>query len=496
MFRRPGLAAMVLTLAACPSEKPAVPDAGAPSSETALTLLITGSENGYLLASPDGDGKMRGGAAQVLGRWVKSEGHCAGKLKAGGAAACDDGSTLVLSTGDNVNGAAISTFFHGEPTAELMAHMGYAASAFGNHELDFDNETYVKNRDRSGITYLAANVGVSGEEAKKLGLKPYATFERRGVKVAVIGLSNRRAPSTVMQGRFEGLEILDSEARLDELVPEVWQTGISALVVLMDGCLDAMPPMLEKHPTWKVSVVAGRRCEASFPDHVGATQLVYAGRHFYEYARVRLKVDTSKLVGARLRDVKAELVPVSEGPDAAEAEPAAVKLLVPWKQKLDEALGQNLGYTDKGIEQTSELMYRWIGTALREQTKADVAIINRKGVRMNLPSGNVTAESIYNLIPFENSVVKAKVNGEQLKKLLDNAEGKAAGVPKKIDPKATYVVATTDYQYFGGDGFTFAEADPNAEFTGVMWQTAVIEWTKKLGSGADKPLEKLLAEAK
>lgn len=493
MFRRLGLAAAAL-LAACPAEKTTPPpDAAVAAGDVSLTLLITGAENGYLLASPDADGTMRGGAAQLLGRWVKHEGHCAGALRAGGAPACADGSTLVLSTGDNANGAAISTFFHGEPTAELMGHMGYAASAFGNHELDFDVETFIKNKKTSGMHYLAANVGVS-EAAKRLDLEPYAIFERRGIKLAVIGLSNRRAPATAMQGRFEGLEILDQEQKLDELIPELWKQGISAMVVVMDGCLDTMPPLLEKHPTWKISVVAGRKCEAAWPDHVGGTQLVYAGRHLYEYARVKLKLDASKPVGARLREAKAELVPVVDGPDVPEADATAVKMLVPWKQKLDEALGENLGYTDKGIEQTSDLMYRWIGTALREQLKADVAIVNRKGVRMNLPSGNVTAESIYNLIPFENSVVKAKVNGEQLKKLLDNPEARAAGVPKKIDPKATYTVATTDYQYFGGDGFTFAEADPNAEFTGVMWQTAVIEWTKKAGSGAGKPLEKLLAE--
>jgi 2',3'-cyclic-nucleotide 2'-phosphodiesterase (5'-nucleotidase family) len=490
MFRRLPL---VLFLAACPSEKKA-PPAAPVSSEVQLTLLITGAENGYLLPTPDDEGRMRGGAAQLLGRWVKNEGHCAGKLKAKGAPACDADPTLVLSTGDNANGAAISTFFHGEPSAELMAYMGYAASAFGNHELDFDNETYVKNRDASGITYLAANIGATSEQGKKLGLLPYAMFERRGAKIAVVGLSNRRAPSTVLQGRFAGLEILDAEAKLDELIPELWKQGISALVVVMDGCLDSMPPLLEKHVTWKLTAVAGRKCDAAFPDHVGSTPLIYAGRHFYEYARVRMKVDPSKPAGERLREAKAELVPVIEGPDVAPPDAQAVKLLVPWKRKLDDALGEQLGYTDKGVEQTSDLMYRWIGSALREQLKADVAIINRKGVRMNLPSGNVTAESVYNLIPFENSVVRVKVNGEQLKTLLGNPEARASGAPKKLDPKAMYTVATTDYQYFGGDGFTFQEADPNADFTGVMWQTAVIEWTKKLGSGADKPLEKLLAE--
>src|SRR5581483_10493652 len=121
------LLSCALALCACP-DKPAAPPAPAPAPKpknVELTLLFTGAENGYLLATPGDDGKMRGGAAQVLGRWVKHEGHCAGRLGANGAAACDDGSTLVLSTGDNGNGAAISTFFHGEPTAELMAHMGY-----------------------------------------------------------------------------------------------------------------------------------------------------------------------------------------------------------------------------------------------------------------------------------------------------------------------------------------------------------------------------------
>jgi 5'-nucleotidase/UDP-sugar diphosphatase len=479
-----------LLLTACPERGAAVVDAGA--HEIELTLLITGAENGYLLPTPGDDGKLRGGAAQVLGRWVKNDGHCAGKLQQSGAAACDSDGTLALSTGDNGNGAAISTFFHGQPTAEVMAQMGYAASAFGNHELDFDNETFVKNRDRSGIAYLAANVSAVSEDGQKLGLLPYKIFERRGVKIGVIGLSNRRAPNTVLQGRFAGLSLLETEARLDELIPDLWAKGISLLVVLMDGCLDSVPPMLGKHTNWRIAVVAGRKCDAAFPAHIGGTQLVYPGRHWYEYTRVKLKLDPSRPAGGRLREAKAEQVPVIEEATGGEADATVVKLLVPWKQKLDEALGENIGYCDKGIEQTSERMYKWIASALKEQLKADVAIINRKGVRANLPPGNVTAEAIYDVIPFENSVVKAKVSGEALAKLLANPEAKAAGVPKKIDPKATYVVATTDYQYFGGDGFTFQEADPNADFTGVMWQTAVIEWTKKQQSGAQKPLEELL----
>src|SRR3954463_6634595 len=124
------LAACAVWFVACPSEKTVeVPDAAeaAPAAAVELTLLFTGSENGYLLPSASDDGGARGGAAELLARWVAKEGHCAGPLQKNGESACKDGSTVVLSTGDNANGAAISSVFHGEPTAEVMKQMGYAA---------------------------------------------------------------------------------------------------------------------------------------------------------------------------------------------------------------------------------------------------------------------------------------------------------------------------------------------------------------------------------
>src|SRR4051794_24902592 len=96
--------AVGLALCGCP--KPAAPVLDSGPSGTEVTLLITGAENGYLLPNPDDQGVSRGGAAELLGRWIKVHGHCPGPLKPDGAGACDDASTLVLSTGDNGNGAS------------------------------------------------------------------------------------------------------------------------------------------------------------------------------------------------------------------------------------------------------------------------------------------------------------------------------------------------------------------------------------------------------
>jgi len=145
-MRRLLVLALTCVLLGCPDKKKEdeMEHAAAPIDPKSLvqqtvTVLITGAENGYLLPVTD-DGKARGGAAEILGRWVANEGHCAGPISDRGDAACPEGSTIVLSTGDNANGQAISSFFKGEPTAELMRHMGYAASALGNRELDWNRD--------------------------------------------------------------------------------------------------------------------------------------------------------------------------------------------------------------------------------------------------------------------------------------------------------------------------------------------------------------------
>ncbi len=82
------------------AETPPAVDAGSGQKPkpTEVTLLITGAENGYLLPTADETGQVQGGAAEVLGRWVATDGHCAGALGPNGEAACPEARTVVLST--------------------------------------------------------------------------------------------------------------------------------------------------------------------------------------------------------------------------------------------------------------------------------------------------------------------------------------------------------------------------------------------------------------
>lgn len=500
MLRRAFGLLAAATLFACPKKDDAADVHAAAAVDAAVlqqekvTVLITGAENGYLLPATE-DGVARGGAAEILGRWVATEGHCAGPLQQNGDAACEGGSTLVLSTGDNANGQAISSYFKGEPTAELMRQMGYAASALGNRELDWNREQFLSNRTKAGFPYLAANLVAKDDDGKALGLGSFRVLTRKGVVIAIIGLAARKATVTPMPGRMKGLEAIDEAQALAQVMPEVAKANAHVIGVISDGCLNDAPAVLEGHADWNISFFAGRRCDGPFPDSVGGTRLVYPGSRLSTYAKVVLSVAKSTTPVQVTTEVSTVEV------TSAVPEPRAKALVETWKKQLDTELGGVIGFSKDGVPQESAAMAHWLTASLKDQFRTDVALLNRRGVRQALPSGPITKASIYDLVPFDNQVVVVKLTGEALLAALGNTEARVAGVKPRgegwvdskgaaIDPAKTYTVATTDYLYLGGDGFSLNKADPAPTETRVSWQSALIEWTTAQKSDEKKPLER------
>lgn len=491
---------LAVLLAGCPKpENAAVPDAAAPApASTEITVLITGAENGYLLPNPDDQGVSRGGAAELLGRWTKLHGHCAGPLK-GADGACANATTLVLSTGDNGNGASISSYFRSVPAAEAMAYMGYAASAFGNRELDFGRDQFISNAQKGGFPYLAADLRAKDESSKGMGLLPMKVFNRAGLKLAVIGLTSKKSVTTLMAGRTAGFDVVEDEAALTAAVPLAQAADADVVLLTTDNCLGSLAPVIEKHPEWNLAVVAGRACDGTFGEKAGTAVLAYPGRHFNDYVAVKLTFSPDK----KLTRVSGEAFEVVNDASAPPADAHLAKLIAGWKSKRDAALGEEIGFLKGKLEQTDPAMTGWLATAIKEQTGSDFGLINRKGMRQGLPAGKLTKASVYDVIPFENSVVVATLNGADLITALENPEARPAGAQKKdaawvdakgqkLDPARKYKVATLDYLYFGGDKFLIEAHDLGPNFTGTGWQTMVIDWTKKLASTDKAPLEDAL----
>jgi len=103
-------------------------------------------------------------------------------------------------------------------------------------------------------------------------------------------------------------------------------------------------------------------------------------------------------------------------------------------------------------------------------------LLNHGGIRAPLPKGAIKMKTAFNIMPFENKVVVAQMNGSVLMKLVNyltkakrahpisgmelaitrNGTIKTLRVQgKEIESNRIYFVATNDYLYKGGDRMDF-----------------------------------------
>ncbi len=370
-----------------------------------VTILFTSDEHGWLLAH-DEKGRTLGGAAELLGRWVRDEGHCPGAMGAQAAPTCPDPRTLALSGGDNFTGPAISSYFEGAPMAEAMGRMGYAASAFGNHELDFGRARFVENRAKSGAVYLAANLHAPAA-MKDMALPAFTIFERRGLRIGVVGLATDTTLRAAMASRFEGITFEAEEPALDRAVHGAWGAGADAVVVIAHECPDVLSPIVARHPEWKLAFVGAGHCHKPMTERAGAVPVIAPGWRLDRYLRVRIDADLAKPAGERVLAVEPALVDVSEPVGAAPSAPPDADLaraLAGWKAKVDAALGEQIGWSGVELPVESAELGRWITGAWRAELGAEVAVVNRRGLRQGLPKGPITKAAVWSVMPFDNEI--------------------------------------------------------------------------------------------
>lgn len=495
-----GLDAAVVLLdaaAAGPDAAAPLPDAG-PRVVT-VRLFHTSDEHGWLEPATE-SGYVQGGAANLRG-WLATEGFSTDE-------------DVLLSSGDNWQGPAISGYFQGEPTVAAMNLVGYSATAIGNHEFDFGRDAMKARFAQSAYAELAANIRVASTGAAVDFAAPYALLDVQGVKLGVIGLTTPTTATETNPKLVSDLVFDDPLQTLEKVVPQVRSAGADAVVVLAHvGAVEmaALADALEA----KVEVVfTGHDHAAHHSTHAGAV-LVGSGWAMRGYSVTTLKIDTgartATVLGTRQVDVRyasGQANPVT--PDA----PVAA-LVASWKAKLDAALGETIGYTASGFGWFTWKEANWTSDAwLAAFPEADVVVQNFGGLRQAVPSGPITKATVFGLLPFDNRIVGVKITGAQLLENLQYATGTfvlgqggypavagmswtGAGSSVQIklasgaafDPAATYTVLTNDYLYAGGNGYLFGSQDPDGVDMGVSYRDPVVAWTQAQNTTAQDPLE-------
>ena len=196
-------------------------------------------------------------------------------------------------------------------------------------------------------------------------------------------------------------------------------------------------------------------------------------------------------------------------------DPAVDKLLAVYSPKVRElevVIGKLKGELRKGSTGSGSLG-NFVTDGMRAQASLKtgkpmaLALMNGGGIRRNaIGEGELMARDIFELLPFENALVRLDLTGEQLIKLLQmivsrreaqsgariiyktnadktselvSAKLREASGEKDIDPKGTYTIVTIDYLYrVGGSTYGILREGTNMKELGITLREAIMNYVK------------------
>jgi len=465
------------------------------SATRELIIIHTNDEHGYLLPVESKD-FYEGGAAYCVTHWL-SNGY---DPQAPGS------NVLLLSAGDNWTGPAISTWFHGESTIEVMNAMGYRAAVVGNHDFDAGQEVLRQRIAQARFPYLAANLYRQGTEELVDFVRPYLLVEVNGVRLGIIGLALRETPDVTAIKYLEGLEFGDYERALRRWVPRVRQEGAQIIIVEAHVPAQDLALLALKVQDLGIALFAGGHQHQSRVTSAGGALVAAGSANWQDYVLTRLVYDpVANKIAASRQELVTVLTMKSTG--APKPNPAIMQVINKWDAQAQTILGEVIGYTRTGVERSSPQLHNLlVDSWLWAYPSADIAMSNMGGFRAGINSGEITAGEIVGVFPFENYILELQITGRQVLQALEKTGSDlvVGGIKRDkqgqmvllrdgspLDPQATYRLLVTDFMYDNSQ-YPFKSYDQEPYPTSILWRQPVMDWIKTQHSTADHPLEKYL----
>ncbi len=447
-------------------------------SIVSITLLYTNDEHGWLAPNEE-----YGGAPGLMYKWKEREGFDT------------SGNFLVLSGGDMWSGPSISTWFQGEPMVEVMNAMDYDAAAIGNHEFDFKVNVLEQRLSEQSFPLLAANIVEKASNEIPDFAEPYIIEEIDGVKIGIIGLASLTTPSSTFPANVEDYSFTDYEDAINTYAREAKEDGATVLILLGHICYDEMKDLVDVAKENGISIIGGGHCHQKYIEMMDGVVLMQTGSGMRAYGKVEFDYH---LYDSAAMNIEYEIV--ENTPNGVDAQ--ILDIVEFWQEETDKELSEQIGYTDVTIEQASPEMRNMVCDSwLYTFPEADVALTNGGGIRQDIKEGPISLSTIVGLLPFENTIVKLEVTGEQLKVLSladDIYMGGMTTIPgfffsdgTEIRDEEVYTLLTNNYLY-SRDDYPFSSYDPAPVDTYVHYREPLIEWLKSINTSPADPLSNYL----
>jgi 5'-nucleotidase/UDP-sugar diphosphatase len=385
--------------------------------------------------------------------------------------------SLWLDSGDCFQGAPVFNLFKGEAEMRALSLAGMDAAVIGNHEFDLGARNLFDQIDNwATFPVLAANYlwdtpppGAQNADGRSLRdvVPPFAMFDVKGLKVAVIGMGNTSTITSIFEGGnslgFRPHAAEDVLARwvrilrpVSDVVVVVSHLGLEEDEDLTAAQVDDPNEKFDQETMAGIDLILGGHLHiVTDPpklipndDKGHQTILVHSGAFAKFVGRLDVVVRVGDNNGdperrSRITSFNFENIPVDsklcDGKPCIPEDPDIANLMWPYSVKINQEINLNgvFAYvspqpangppveaekilrTDPsgGDSQLGNMVAR--AMQLTEGVEAEFAITNSLGIRADFEAGPLTVEQMYNVFPFENSITVMYLSGTEVQETLD-----------------------------------------------------------------------------
>lgn len=427
--------------------------------------------------------------------------------------------TMIIHGGDAVQGTIYFSLFKGEVEFAAIDSMGYDMITLGNHEFDNGVVKLADYYNRLKTPVVSTNYDFSATPVK--GVMPYLIKTFGGKRVGFIGI-NVNPRGMVSEGNYDGLVYQNGALVADPTAKYLKEVQKVDYVVMVShiGYYAEIP---------------GEPCDSDVVSKSHYIDIVIGGHTHSEIkpgsAQANVKNADGKIVPIGQNGKYGKLVGVydldletgkveykhikvnSAYDEAAKKYPEFDKWLYPYKSKVDSIMNAPVGESARAMAASSDAYQNWLCDAVMEiiktmyTGKVDLCIMNKGGIRQDMPKGMVSEGLINSTFPFDNRFMVLDIKGKDLIEAFrvmslrgGDAVSKQVSVVynskneilsaklngKQIKPEQSYKLVTINFLANGGD-FLDSLRNGKVLFTDtVPYGEHMLEYVKQLAAQGKK----------
>lgn len=397
--------------------------------------------------------------------------------------ASDDEIVLYIENGDFIEGSPLTDYIHRTSTtkhknsilATTVNQIHPDAGVLGNHEFNYGLKYLANTWQTRNFPILNANI--SGTEAADIGDGPYTIFERRGIKIAILGLTTQFVPHWEVAEKLGHLRFSSAVETAKYWVP-LLKKRADIVIVAYHGGFER-----DLHTGQPTETLTGENEGYALLQQVQGIDALVTGHQHREIATLIHGVPVTQpgYRGSNVGQITLTLDKHKQVTNSATAlistqnttpYPATIKLIHPLQNQVEQWLDQPLATINGNMEIHDSMDARLHGHAYlsfinhiqMQATGTDIAATALFNDEITGLNHHVTIRDVLNSYIYPNTLVVETISGADLKKALERC---ASFFTRSIDGNISVAdefarpkLQLFNYDYYSGINYTFDLAQP------------------------------------